>query len=118
MSESSPPPSMLHPEDRPDPADETGPWAALALGGTLAWVALVAVESTYLASGSSPWALVRSAYTLILAPGVAAVLLQDARVRDATVGGIGVVRWLYAAVALGFPPVSVAYFTHQYSRRE
>ncbi|WP_284013550.1 hypothetical protein [Halobaculum litoreum] len=104
---------MLHPEDRPDPADGTGPWTAALLAGTLAWVALALVEWRYLAPGTSPWALVRSAYTLVVAPGVAAVLLHDARVRDATVGGVGAVRWLYALVALVFPPVSVGYLLHR-----
>jgi apolipoprotein N-acyltransferase len=109
---------MLHPEDRPDPAAETGPWSAFVLAGTIAWIALAALESRYLAAGTSPWALVRSASTLVIAPAVAAVLLQDARVRAATVGGIGAVRWLYALVALVFPPGSIAYLLHQYSRRE
>ncbi|WP_435064830.1 hypothetical protein [Halobaculum sp. EA56] len=116
MSASSPPPSMLHPEDRPDPAAETWPWTALILAGTVAWVALAAVESRLLAAGTSPWALVRSASTLVVAPGVAAVLLQDARVRAATVGGMGAVRWPYALIALAFPPASVGYLLHQRRR--
>jgi len=72
---------MLHPEDRTAPAEETGPWRALLLAGTVAWVALAALDHELLATGSSPWALVRSAYTLVVAPAVAATLLQDARVR-------------------------------------
>ena len=109
---------MLHPDDRPDPADETGPWVAVLLVGTLVWVALAAVDWRYLTAGTSPWALVRSAYTLLVAPGVAAVLVHDARVRDATGGGIGAVRWVYALAALLFPPVAIGYLLHQRARAE
>ena len=77
---------MLHPEDRTAPSEETGPWRALLLGGTVAWICLLALERELLAAGTSPWALVRSAYSLVVAPAVAAALLQDARVQgDSTV---------------------------------
>lgn len=113
VSRRSPPQSALHPEDRPDPADETGPWLAVAALATLAWLALVAVDRQLLAAGSSPWALVRSVYSLLLAPLVAATLFQDDRVRTAAGDGVGRARWVYAGVALFFPPVIVAYAGHR-----
>lgn len=113
MSRRSPPPSALHPEDRPDPADETGPWLAVAAVATLVWLALVAVDRQLLAAGSSPWALVRSVYSLLLAPLVAATLVQDDRVRTADGDGVGRARWVYAGVALFFPLVIVAYAGHR-----
>ena len=113
MSGRSPPPSALHPEDRPDPTDETGPWLAVAAAATLLWLALVAVDRQLLAAGSSPWALVRSAYSLLLAPLAAAALFQDDRVRTAVGDGVGRARWVYAGVALLFPPVVAAYAGHR-----
>lgn len=113
VSGRSPPPSALHPEDRSDPADETGPWLTVAAVATLSWVALVALDHQFLAAGSSPWALVRSAYSLLLAPSVAAAVFQDDRVRTAAGEGVGRARWLYAGVALLFPPVVVAYAGHR-----
>jgi hypothetical protein len=113
VSGSSVPPSALHPEDRPDPAEETGPWLLAAAVGTVGWLLLVAVDWQFLASGTSPWALVRSAYSLLLAPFVAAAVFQDDRVRTARGSGVGRVRWLYAGVALFFPPVIVAYVGHR-----
>ena len=134
---------MLHPEDRTAPSEETGPWRALLLGGTVAWICLFALERELLAVGTSPWALVRSAYSLVVAPAVAAALLQDARVQGdsaVTVGdaearadravdgdgsqsaperpdgersGMGRARFGYALVALAFPPVCLVYLLHQ-----
>jgi len=113
VSGRSPPPSALHPEDRPDPADETGPWLVVAALATVAWLGLVAVDRQLLAAGSSPWALVRSAYSLLLAPLVAATVFQDDRVRTAGGDGVGRARWVYAGVALFFPPVIVVYVAHR-----
>lgn len=113
MSSRSPPPSALHPEDRPDPADETGPWLAVAVVATLCWVVLVLFERRLLVVGSSPWALVRSAYSLLVAPLVAATCYQDDRVRSAVGAGVGRARWLYVGVALLFPPVIVLYLAHR-----
>jgi hypothetical protein len=66
-----------------------------------------------LRSGTFLWATVRSTYTLILAPLAGAALLQDTRYLGTEGAEIGRVKWLYADVALFFPPVSVVYLSHR-----
>jgi hypothetical protein len=107
------PEPVRHPDDRPDGADERGPWLALLGASALAWVALVACDLWLLSPGTLLWATVRSLSTLILAPLAAAALLQDTRALG--VGGVevGPSKWLYAAVALVFPPVGGLYLGHR-----
>lgn len=102
--------SVLHPEDRD--VDESGPWLAILVASALAWVGLAALDRRVLAEGTLVWATVRSAYTLLLGPLAAAALLQHTRFLGANGAEIGRIKWLYALVAVGFPPVGAIYLGH------
>jgi hypothetical protein len=114
VNRSDPPDAVLHPEDRE--RDESGPWRALLLGGALAWTLLAVLDWRVLQPETFLWATVRSAYTLLLAPLSAAALVQDTRALAADGVAFGRVKWAYAAVALFFPPVCVAYLLHRRRR--
>ncbi|SFR47575.1 hypothetical protein SAMN04487947_1870 [Halogeometricum rufum] len=114
MNRSDPSDAVLHPEDRE--RDESGPWRALFLTGAFAWTLLAVLDWRVLQSGTFLWATVRSAYTLLLAPLSAAALLQDTRALAAAGVEFGRAKWVYAAVALFFPPVCVAYLLHRRRR--
>jgi hypothetical protein len=103
---------VLHPDDRPE-TDESGPWVAVLVAATLAWVPLAAVDWRLLVEGTLVWATVRSVYTLLLAPLAAAALVQDTRALAAGGGEVGRTRWGYALVALAFPPVAAVYLLHR-----
>ena len=104
---------VLHPDDRSD-ADESGPWLAILVASTLAWVVLAVVDWQFLSAGTFAWATVRSLYTLLLAPLAAAALLQDTRALRADGSAFGPAKWAYAAVALLFPPVGALYLCHRH----
>jgi hypothetical protein len=104
--------TALHPDDRE--TDESGPWVALLVGSVVAWVCLVGFESALLETGTFLWATVRSAATLVFAPVAAASLLQDTRALETRGTELGRVKWLYAGVALVFPPASVVYLGHRW----
>jgi hypothetical protein len=107
------PDPVVHPEDREE-RDESGPWLAILVGATLAWLPLAALDWRLLVEGTFVWATVRSVSTLLLAPLAAAALVQDARALDADGVEVGWPTWVYALVALVFPPVSAAYLGHRY----
>ena len=107
---------VLHPEDRPDAADEAGPWLAILAAATVGWVALAVVDWRLLSGGTFLWATVRSVYVLLLAPLAAAALLQDTRVLALDDVDFGRLKWLYAGVALVFPPVAALYLAHRHVR--
>ena len=113
MFDTDPP---LHPEDRPstEDRDETGPWLALLAASGVAWVVLALVDWQVLAEGTFLWATARSLYTLVLAPLAAAALLQDTRALGIDGVEVGPLKWLYAAVALLFPPVGGVYLCHRH----
>ena len=100
---------VLHPEDRPDADDEAGPWLAILVVATVAWAALATLDWRFLSEGTVLWATVRSLYALIFAPLAAAALVQDTRMLGLDDVEFGRVKWLYAGVALLFPPVCVVY---------
>jgi hypothetical protein len=110
-------PPVPHPEDRPDETDESGPWLPILAAAVVGWALLVALDYRLLTEGTFAWATVRSAYTLLLAPLAAAALVQDTRALGVAGVTIGRVRWVYAGVALLFPPVSVVYLVHRRVRR-
>lgn len=102
---------VLSPEDRE--TDESGPWLGILVATALGWVVLAGVDYRLLAEGTVVWATVRSVYTLLLAPLAAAALLQDTRYLGTTGREIGRVKWLYALVAVGFPPIGAVYLGHR-----
>jgi hypothetical protein len=104
---------VLHPDDTPDAADESGPWLALLVASVVVWTALSLVEWRLLTEGTFLWATLKNVSTLLFAPLSAAVLLQDTRALG--VGGVefGPLKWAYAAVALFFPPVGGVYLCHR-----
>jgi hypothetical protein len=106
-------PAHRHPEDRPEPADETGPWIALLVGAALAWTVLAGADRWLLTDGTLLWATVRGLHALVLAPLAAAALVQDSRLRRADGRGVGRVRWLYALVAILLPPGGALYLVHR-----
>jgi hypothetical protein len=103
----------LHPDDRPDEPDESGPWLPLLAASTVGWVVLAACDWWLLSEGTLLWATVRSLYTLVLAPVTAATLVQDTRALGVDGVEIGPLKWAYAAVALVFPPVGGLYLGHR-----
>jgi hypothetical protein len=103
---------VLHPEDRE--TDESGPWLPILVASALGWVALAALDWRLLSEGTFLWATVRSVYTLLLAPLSAAALLQDTRYLGTEGIEVGRLKWLYALVAVGFPPVGAVYLGHRY----
>jgi hypothetical protein len=94
--------------------DEAGPWLAVLGASVVAWVTLTAFDWRLLAEGTFLWATVESLATLVFAPLAAATLVQDTR--SLGVGGVevGPSKWLYAAVALFFPPVGGLYLCHRH----
>jgi hypothetical protein len=104
---------VLHPDDAPD-ADEAGPWLALLVASVLVWTAFSFVEWRLLADGTFLWATVRNLTTLLLAPLTAAVLVQDSRALGVDGVEVGTSKWLYAGVALFFPPVGGVYLCHRH----
>jgi hypothetical protein len=102
---------VLHPEDLD--ADESGPWLAILVASALGWGILAAIDYRVLAEGTVLWATVRSVYTLVLAPLAAAALLQDTRFLGTNGTEIGRLKWLYALVAVGFPPIGAVYLGHR-----
>jgi hypothetical protein len=103
-----------HPDDRDDRVDEAGPWLAVLGASAVGWVVLAAFDWRLLAEGTLLWATTKSLATLVFAPLAAAALVQDTR--SLGVGGVevGPSKWLYAAVALFFPPVGVLYLCHRH----
>jgi hypothetical protein len=106
------PDAALHPDDRPDP-DESGPWIAVLVAATLAWLPLAVVDWRLLVEGTVVWATVRSVTTLVLAPLSAAALVQDSRALAVDGVAVGRATWGYALVALAFPPVAAVYLLHR-----
>lgn len=103
--------ATLHPEDRE--TDESGPWLRILVACVLGWSLLAALDYRVLAEGTFVWATVRSVYTLLLAPLAAAALLQDTRFLGTRGAEIGRLKWLYALVAVGFPPIGAVYLGHR-----
>jgi hypothetical protein len=108
MSSSGP---VLHPEDRE--SDESGPWLSILVACGLGWGVLAALDYQILSAGTVVWATVRSVYTLLLAPLAAAALLQDTRFLGTNGVEVGRLKWLYALVAVGFPPIGAVYLGHR-----
>lgn len=102
---------VLHPEDRE--TDESGPWLSILVVSALGWAVLAVVDQQLLVEGTVVWATVRSVYTLLLAPVAAAALLQDTRFLGTEGVEIGRLKWLYALVAVGFPPIGAVYLGHR-----
>jgi hypothetical protein len=104
--------TALHPDDREEP-DESGPWLPILVGAALVWIPLAVADWRLLADGTLLWATVKSTYTLVLAPLAAAALLQDTRALGTDGVEVGWPKWLYALVAVGFPPVAGVYLLHR-----
>jgi hypothetical protein len=102
---------VLHPGHRE--TDESGPWLAILVTSALGWGILAAIDYQVLAEGTILWATVRSIYTLLLAPLAAAALLQDTRFLGTNGTEVGRLKWLYALVAVGFPPIGAVYLGHR-----
>ena len=104
---------VLHPDDAPD-MDEAGPWLALLVVSVLVWTAFSLVEWRLLSDGTLLWATAKNFSTLLFAPLTAAVLLQDTRALGVDGVEFGPLKWLYAGVALFFPPVGGVYLCHRH----
>jgi hypothetical protein len=102
----------VHPEDRE--TDESGPWLPILVVSAVGWIALFALDYRLLTEGTFLWATVKSLSTLILAPLAAAALLQDTRYLGTEGIEVGPTKWLYALIAVGFPPVGAVYLVHRH----
>jgi hypothetical protein len=103
---------VVHPEDR-DPPDESGPWIPLLIGAAVVWVPLALADWRLLTDGTFLWATVRTVATLLVAPLSAAALLQDTRALGVAGIEVGRPKWVYALVAVVFPPVAAVYLLHR-----
>lgn len=106
------PSPVVHPEDR-EPPDESGPWIPLLVGAAVAWVPLALADWRLLTDGTFLWATVRTVATLLVAPLSAAALLQDTRALGTEGVEVGRPKWVYALVAVVFPPVAAVYLVHR-----
>jgi len=91
-----------------------GPWLRVLVVALVGWVTLYAVDWAFLEAATPAGALVGFAHAYVLAPLVAAAMLLDSlSLRERGTVDIGPFRWLYALIALVFPPVVAAYYAHR-----